>query len=234
MAVGYILMQEDEGGKRYPACFGSITLSDSKEDPKVDEEEYEDWVDECGAFTIELMNRHEPKSHWLCPPEIPLSEYYSPDTLPQDIAVFITTKIPPETPEPEILATEKAKQRDERLEVVKEFLETKKLPEGLEEKELESLVQLATQYFVKGGELWRKEPQGCHQLVVCRHKWLGIIHQAHNELGHKGIFSTRIHLLTRFWWPMLEQDVRWYIRTMSQVPDSPPRSNPYSSCGRNT
>ncbi|KIK12763.1 hypothetical protein PISMIDRAFT_18496 [Pisolithus microcarpus 441] len=162
----------------------------AEEDPKVDEEEYEDWVDECGAFAVELVNRRKPKSRRLCPPEIPPSEYYSPDTLPQDV-----------------------KQRDERLEVVKEFLETKKPPDGLEEKELESLVQLATRYFVKGGELWRKEPQGRHQLVVHRHKWLSIIHQAHNELGHKGIFSTRIRLLTRFWWPMLEQDVRWYIRT---------------------
>ncbi|KIK14733.1 hypothetical protein PISMIDRAFT_48353, partial [Pisolithus microcarpus 441] len=44
-------------------------------------------------------------------------------------------------------------------------------------------------------------------------KRLGIIWQAHDDLGHKGIFSTRIHLLTRFWWPMLEQDVHWYIRT---------------------
>ncbi|KIK13107.1 hypothetical protein PISMIDRAFT_18225, partial [Pisolithus microcarpus 441] len=143
VAVGYILMQEDEGSKRYPAHFGSITLNDqeqhysqaklelfglfralhdvwlyifcvwdlvvevdaryikgminnpdlqpnatinrwiagillfdfklvhipatkhaapdglsrrpkAEEDPEVDEEEYEDWVDECGAFAIEL------------------------------------------------------------------------------------------------------------------------------------------------------------------------------------
>ncbi|KIK15478.1 hypothetical protein PISMIDRAFT_16488 [Pisolithus microcarpus 441] len=220
IAVGYILMQEDKGGKRFPAHFGSITLNDqeqcysqaklelfslfralhdvwlyifgmwnlvvevdaryikgminnpdlqpnatinqwitgillfdfklvhvptakhaapdglsrrpkAKEDPKVDEQEYEGWVDECGAFAIELMNCCEPKSQLLCPTEILPSEYYSPNTLPQD----------------------KAMQRDERLEVVKEFLEMKKPPDGLEEKEIESLVQLATHYFVKGGEL---------------------------------------------------------------------------------
>ncbi|KIK28682.1 hypothetical protein PISMIDRAFT_7180 [Pisolithus microcarpus 441] len=179
-------MQEDEGSKRYPAHFGSITLNDHERrysqaklelfglfwalhdvrlyifgvrnlvievdarrpkaegDPKVDEEEYEDWVDECGAFAIELVNRCKPKSHLLCPPEIPLLEYYSPSSLPQDIAIFTASEIPPETSKTEILQSEKVKQRDERLEVVKEFLGMKKLPDGLEEKELESLVQLAT------------------------------------------------------------------------------------------
>ncbi|KIK11859.1 hypothetical protein PISMIDRAFT_19170 [Pisolithus microcarpus 441] len=172
IAVSYILMQEDKGGKRYPAHFSSITLNNrillfdfklvhipttkhtvpdglsrrpkAKEDPKVDKEEYEDWVDECGAFAIELMNHREPKSRLLCPPKIPPSEYYSPNALPQDLAIFTTTEILPETSETEIPRSEKARQRDERLEVVREFLEMKKLPDGLEEKELDGLVQLAT------------------------------------------------------------------------------------------
>ncbi|KIK12284.1 hypothetical protein PISMIDRAFT_18852 [Pisolithus microcarpus 441] len=203
-------MQEDEGGKRYPARFGSITLNDrewrysqaklelfglfralhdvrlhifgpnatinrwitsillfnfklvhvpaakhaapdglsrrpkAEEDPEVDEEEYEDWVDECGAFTVELMNRRDPKSRLLHPTDIPPSEYYSPNTLPQDVAIFTTTEILPGTSESEIPRSKKAKKRDERLEVMREFLETKKPPDGLEEKEIESLVQLAT------------------------------------------------------------------------------------------
>ncbi|KAI6022121.1 hypothetical protein BKA83DRAFT_4493415 [Pisolithus microcarpus] len=47
----------------------------AKEDPKVDKVESEDWVDECGGFTIKLGNHWEPKSHLLCPPEILLFEY---------------------------------------------------------------------------------------------------------------------------------------------------------------
>ncbi|KIK14946.1 hypothetical protein PISMIDRAFT_16899 [Pisolithus microcarpus 441] len=116
----------------------------AEEDPEVDEDEYEDWVDECGAFAIELMNCCKPKSRLLHPPEIPLSEYYSPSSLPQDVAIFTASEIPPEPSETEILRSEKVRQRDKRLEVVREFLETKKPPDGLEEKELESLVQLAT------------------------------------------------------------------------------------------
>jgi len=40
-----------------------------------------------------------------------------------------------------------------------------------------------------------------------------LITQAHDELGHKGIFTVRMHLLDRFWWPKLEEDVKWYIKT---------------------
>ncbi|KAF8426154.1 hypothetical protein L210DRAFT_3344157, partial [Boletus edulis BED1] len=39
------------------------------------------------------------------------------------------------------------------------------------------------------------------------------IQEAHNSLGHKGVFSVRTHLLLRFWWPMLVDDVKWFIRT---------------------
>ncbi|KAF9441234.1 hypothetical protein P691DRAFT_635791, partial [Macrolepiota fuliginosa MF-IS2] len=38
-----------------------------------------------------------------------------------------------------------------------------------------------------------------------------LIQQAHDEVGHKGIFTVHIHLLEHFWWPQLEQDVRWFI-----------------------
>ncbi|KAG6326857.1 hypothetical protein ID866_12232 [Astraeus odoratus] len=35
----------------------------------------------------------------------------------------------------------------------------------------------------------------------------------HDELGHKGVFSVCACLLTHFWWPMLEQDIKWYVWT---------------------
>ncbi|KJA18650.1 hypothetical protein HYPSUDRAFT_111329, partial [Hypholoma sublateritium FD-334 SS-4] len=35
----------------------------------------------------------------------------------------------------------------------------------------------------------------------------------HADLGHKGIFTVRLRLLERFWWPSLDADVKWFIRT---------------------
>ena len=41
----------------------------------------------------------------------------------------------------------------------------------------------------------------------------GLIREAHNSLRHKGVFSVWMCLLLRFWWPVLVDDVKWYIRT---------------------
>jgi hypothetical protein len=40
--------------------------------------------------------------------------------------------------------------------------------------------------------------------------------EAHDALGHKGAFVIKARLNDRFWWPCLDQDVRWYIRTCHQ------------------
>ncbi|KAJ8453566.1 hypothetical protein ONZ45_g19666 [Pleurotus djamor] len=42
---------------------------------------------------------------------------------------------------------------------------------------------------------------------------LPLIQQAHDELGHKGVYTTRTRLLERFWWPQLGRDVQWYVKT---------------------
>lgn len=52
-----------------------------------------------------------------------------------------------------------------------------------------------------------------HKLVVPEEHHYELIQQAHDKLGHKGIFTVRIRLLDRFWWPYLEQDIKWYIKT---------------------
>ncbi|KIO04377.1 hypothetical protein M404DRAFT_39546, partial [Pisolithus tinctorius Marx 270] len=40
-----------------------------------------------------------------------------------------------------------------------------------------------------------------------------LIKEAHDNLGHKGVFMVRTRLLLRFWWPLLVEDVKWYVRT---------------------
>jgi Integrase zinc binding domain len=44
-------------------------------------------------------------------------------------------------------------------------------------------------------------------------KRLTLIMQAHDELGHKGLYLMQCMLLDRFWWPRLEHDVTWFIKT---------------------
>ena len=55
-----------------------------------------------------------------------------------------------------------------------------------------------------------------HQLYAAPHQWLDLVRDAHDKLGHKGFYSTRCTLLDRFWWPSLEQNVKWYVETCHQ------------------
>jgi hypothetical protein len=68
-------------------------------------------------------------------------------------------------------------------------------------------------FFVLDEILWRHDPHGRHKLVVTEAKQYQLIKEAHNDLGHKGVYTVRTRLLLRFWWPMLIDDVKWYIRT---------------------
>ena len=50
-------------------------------------------------------------------------------------------------------------------------------------------------------------------MVVPEHQRFGLIKEAHDDLGHKGVFTVQTQLLLRFWWLMLVEDVKWFIRT---------------------
>ena len=107
----------------------------------------------------------------------------------------------------------KAQVRDERILDFREFLISRVRPDGLSDSEFESFIGLATRFFVLDGTLWRRDPHGRHKLVVAEAKRYRLIKEAHDDLGHKGAYTVRTRLLLRFWWPMLIDDVKWYVKT---------------------
>lgn len=119
---------------------------------------------------------------------------------------------PPPIP-PTIPRSEKAKRRDLELQQVQSFLIDPRRPPDLSDEEFKRFVRYAAGFFMKDGRLWKKDSKRKHKLVVPENRRYELIRQAHDELGHKGIFTVRIRLLERFWWPQLEQDVRWFIKT---------------------
>ncbi|KAI0069409.1 hypothetical protein K474DRAFT_1580524, partial [Panus rudis PR-1116 ss-1] len=40
-----------------------------------------------------------------------------------------------------------------------------------------------------------------------------ILQGCHDEAGHRGKFATQHLIALRFWWPFLQDDVKWYVRT---------------------
>ena len=67
---------------------------------------------------------------------------------------------------------------------------------------------------MKDGEAWRTTKRGSHHCKVpMTDKRLALLRAAHNQMGHRGIFSTYTHLKDRFWWPQMGEDVKWFVRT---------------------
>ena len=68
-------------------------------------------------------------------------------------------------------------------------------------------------YFIVGSKLFHKSRNGSAQLVPEPPDCLPLIQYTHDKLGHKGVFTMTRNLLLCFWWPHLNEDIYWYIRT---------------------
>ena len=113
----------------------------------------------------------------------------------------------------EIPRSDRAKARDNEIIQIRKFLEDPDKISHPNDKEFKQFIQSATKFFVNKNQLWRKDHHGKHKLVIPNVRRLDLICQAHDDLGHKGIFTIRNRLLEHFWWPNLDQDVKWYIQT---------------------
>ena len=192
------------------------------EDPR-DNDDYEDWIDTANSFMINLSSTSfyfNKGDHNV--PHLPATQPFSviaPATEPTQalplplgatVAVYPIASSPLATMIPR---SNKAKAKDDELKRVAKFLVDPTQREGMNTKELKVLIRKASGFFVVDGRLWKKDPRMRHKLVVEEGKRLGILRQVHDELGHKGIFTTRTRILERFWWPYFDDDVRWYLKT---------------------
>jgi hypothetical protein len=113
----------------------------------------------------------------------------------------------------EIPRSAKALKRDEKLSLIRHFLETLERPPDLTDEEYRLFIRQAMDYFIYEKRMFRKTKDGGAQQVPDIADRYSIIQYAHDVLGHKGIFATTRNILLRFWWPLLNDDVRWYTRT---------------------
>ena len=170
-------------------------------DPDLDDpEELEDWIDTHSGFFIEMNSRPSPYD-----PAPPLSlvlhaEPPSPDIPELSSAIAIPR-------------SDKAAKREQRLDTIREFLTTLKRPPDFSDEGYRQFIRQATDYFVNDGKLFRKNRDNGPQLVPDPEDRLSLIQYAHDKLGHKGAFATTRNILVRFWWPYLNEDVRWYVKS---------------------
>ena len=103
---------------------------------------------------------------------------------------------------------------DNKLIEVQCFLENRQVKLSDSVKDIKEFTKYASEFFVLDDKLWWKDCHRRHKIVIPKEKGLDLVRQAHNKLGHKGIFTTQIQLCERlFWWPHMDEDIRWYTWT---------------------
>ena len=105
--------------------------------------------------------------------------------------------------------------QDERLPLLKIWLVNPlKRPEGTDNKMMRNLIRTASRFFIsKEGRLYKKGLNSGHKLVVEKGDRMRILTSAHDSLGHRGAYATKMLIAERFWWPEFERDVHWYCKT---------------------
>ncbi len=117
---------------------------------------------------------------------------------------------------PEDLRTSIGRRHDSLLDAVRTWLrdQTVKPAHCATEKEYKNFRRWAANFFLSPeGRLYRRGVESKHRLVVDTRHRMYMMKAAHDSLGHRGIYSTKNMLSERFWWPELERDVVWYIKS---------------------
>ena len=111
--------------------------------------------------------------------------------------------------------TSSGKMQDERLPIVKEWLVNPlSKPKGYDTRMMRNLIRTASHFFVtKDGKLYKKGLDSAHKLVVQKDDRMKMMASAHDSLGHRGFYATKMLIAERFWWPEFERDVSWYCKT---------------------
>ena len=135
------------------------------------------------TYAIEFLNKELNTSHL----ENTLSIHYKPAA-----TVYLSSTPHQNTPIPR---SDRAKAKDTELKKIMEFLMNPLQRDRMEAEELKVLIRKASGFFVADRQLWKKDSRAKHKLVIDEEKQLDLLRQAHDNLGHKGIFTTHTQIL---------------------------------------
>jgi len=109
------------------------------------------------------------------------------------------------------------KYQEEMLSKVKRYLTTRDLSElGVITADQARFVRQASHYWLDGedGKLYRKNAGGGNpQLVIEISERMRLLRACHDKMGHRGVYATGRMLQQRFWWPEIEEDAIWYVKS---------------------
>ena len=116
---------------------------------------------------------------------------------------------------------------EQKLRKVKSFLKNAKLPVDMRllpgqmhsiiwERKLKAFIRYAARFFLHNQQLMRKHHSNQHRVVPDESKRVELVQAAHDQIGHHSIYATHKKLVERFWWPQMDSDIKWFVRTCHQ------------------
>ena len=166
-------------------------------------DDIDDWIDELYGF-MHMINPVPPHQPLQSSIAIFVSEV-ADITLPADEGASISYA--------DVPRTVSAQLADDRLVLVRSWLDNLRRPPDLSDAEYATFVRYCMSFFVHSGKLWRKDSQGRHKLVATPSSRMTVLRAAHDDVAHKGFYATFSLIILRFWWPHMRTDIAWFIRT---------------------
>ena len=121
---------------------------------------------------------------------------------------------PMETYYPEDQRSSTAIQQDSLMEHIEKVHQDKSYrPEHFSDKMYARLIKLARRFIRYEGRMYRRAVQNQHRLYMEKRYRMYMMTAAHDCTGHRGFFSTKSLLTQRFWWPEMERDIKWFVKT---------------------
>lgn len=113
--------------------------------------------------------------------------------------------------------TSEARLQEQQLIHIKELLISKPSNVNMSKISPEQafFIRAASHFWLdEEGRLFRKSAgSGNPQLVVKMDQRMHIMRECHNKLGHRGVYATVKLIAQQFWWPEMEGNVKWYIKS---------------------
>ena len=157
------------------------------ENNPVEEDDFEDWIDNAYSFMISLMNT-------CTSPAVGTTDHHRHTThtseMPShNLSVLISATLDTSQTNPTIPHSHKAVTKESCIDNIHDFLNTRIHPTDLSDADYKSFINAATRFFILNNALYHWKPHGCHQLVILIAHRYRLIWEAHDSLGHKGVFS---------------------------------------------
>ncbi len=176
------------------------------------ESELDEVREQEAALQLSVMRTY--KSEGLEMPQYMASYEPEPEKLLPDLN--LRDEASKREPYDEERRTVSGRELDERLVQLKEWFRNPfERPEGLNNKQYKKFMRFSRKYFLdkKTDKLYRRGEDSKHKLVVDKEHRMYMMRASHNALGHRGFYPTKATIELRFWWPEMDRDIAWFIKT---------------------